>query len=302
LVKGIVIAHGGAGSVQAHVDGTEAACRAAMAVLRKGGSPLESAVAGAVVLEDDPRFNAGTGSNLRLDGKTIEMDASCMTSDGKFGAVAGIRNVRNPILVAKEVHRTPHNLLVGEGATVYARRLGHAFHDPRTPAAEERYRAVRKALHMIQAQQAAEYEWDLASLAHHWNYEADLRAIMGPSDTIGVLATDGRTYAAACSTGGTSSTLLSRVGDVPVFGAGIYVGPTGAVAVTGDGDFLTRKLLSFRTYLDLEAGKPPQKAVDDAFTLFPPPVDVGVIILHKGGFAGGSNRQMAWAALEEDLG
>src|SRR5204863_9005046 len=102
------------------------AAEAARAVLAAGGEALAAALAATVVLEDDPRFNAGTGSNLRLDGRLIEMDASVMASDGRFGAVACVQRVKNPILVAARVMETPHLLLVGEGATAFARRTGFA--------------------------------------------------------------------------------------------------------------------------------------------------------------------------------
>src|SRR6185369_740830 len=122
--------HGGAASPNTLSDGCVAAARAAQAALDAGGDALGAALAATVVLEDDPRFNAGTGSNLRLDGRTIEMDASVMTSDGRFGAVTCIERVKNPILVAARVMETPHLTLVGDGATAFARKLGFADHDP----------------------------------------------------------------------------------------------------------------------------------------------------------------------------
>ncbi|MEA3190113.1 MAG: L-asparaginase / beta-aspartyl-peptidase [Thermoplasmata archaeon] len=294
-----ILAHGGAGSSRTEVDGPEAACRAGMEVLRKGGTPLDAAVAGCAHLEDDPRFNAGTGSNLRLDGKTIEMDAACMTSDGKFGGVTNIRGVKNPVRVARLLHETPHNLLAGDGAIVYARARGFEEYDPTTELARQKYTQVLKVLRLAKAQ-AQEYAWDLPSLASHWNYARDLKEAMGGgSDTVGCVCTDGKTYAAASSTGGTISTLLGRVGDVPLIGCGIYASERGAVAVTGDGDFLARKILSFRIHQDLESGTSPKKAVENALKMFPDLVDVGVILLWGKRYAGGSNRDMAWAALTE---
>ena len=75
------IAHGGVGTPAEHSDGCRAAVDRALAVLAANGDPLDAAVAGVVVLEDDPRFNAGTGSIVRLDG-TVQMDASVMDSAG----------------------------------------------------------------------------------------------------------------------------------------------------------------------------------------------------------------------------
>lgn len=125
-----ILTHGGAASPNANSDGCVKANEVARAVLESGGDALAAALAATVVLEDDPRFNAGTGSNLRLDGRVIEMDASIMTSDGRFGSVAAIQRVKNPILVAAKVRDTPHLTLVGEGATAFARRLGFPDFDP----------------------------------------------------------------------------------------------------------------------------------------------------------------------------
>src|SRR5574340_720767 len=82
------VVHGGAGSPRTRMDGTDPAASKALAALKAGGSALDGALAGVVVLENDPRFNAGTGANIRLDGKTIQMDAACMDgTTGGYGAV-----------------------------------------------------------------------------------------------------------------------------------------------------------------------------------------------------------------------
>lgn len=80
-----VVAHGGAGSPAELSDGCEKACQAAFALLQEGKSALDAAVEAARILEDDGRFNAGSGSVLRLDGKTIEMDAGVMDSKNNMG-------------------------------------------------------------------------------------------------------------------------------------------------------------------------------------------------------------------------
>lgn len=295
----VVLTHGGASSKAAHRDGTDRAARRAMDVLLDGGTPLDAAVEACVMLEDDDRFNAGTGSNLRMDGKTIEMDAACMTSAGRFGAVACIRNVKNPVLVAKAILSTPHNLVAGEGATRYARCLGFQHHDPWTKRAQEKFDLLREALRASKYE-PSDCEWDLQDLARHWNYEVPLKQVVGPDDTVGCVVGNGREYAAALSTGGTMSTLLGRVGDVPLPGCGLHAGPLGAVAVTGDGDWLTRQHLASRVYRELQAGRTPEEARDLAFTLFPHHVDVGVILVSGNRHAGGSNREMAWSWLVED--
>lgn len=294
-----VVTHGGAASLSDHKDGPERAAQHALEVLRKGGKPLDAAVQAVVDLEDDERFNAGTGSNLRFDGKTIEMDAACMDSTGRFGAVACLRRVKNPILVARAVLRTPHNLVAGEGANRFARSLGLPDYDPWTQRAQEKFDLLMKALR-AQHLKAGEFGWDLGELRSLWNYEVALNEIIGAQDTVGAVVSDGERYAATLSTGGTISTLLGRVGDVPLPGCGLHAGPHGAVATTGDGDALTRLRLASRAYRWLEEGMQPEAVRDAAIALVAPETDVGIIVVQGDRYAGGSNRDMAWGYAQGD--
>ncbi len=300
-VKPTVLAHGGAGSFDARDhDGPEAAARAGASLLAGGASPLDAVVAATQVLEDDVRFNAGTGSNYRFDGETIEMDASVMSSDGRFGAVAGIRRVQNPVAVAADVLTTPHDLLAGEGATRYARVRGHPDHDPATPVAREKH---TKVIGMLRSgnMEPGWCDWDTGILPEHWNFDKSLKAVMGPSDTVGAVAHDGRgNFAAALSTGGTAATLLGRVGDVPLPGCGLMAGPEGAVCVTGDGEHLARARLADKVYAWLAEGIAPGDAVARGIALFPAEVAVGILAINRTAHAGGSNLKMAWAATETD--
>src|SRR5207302_2003997 len=163
--------------------------------------------------------NAGTGSQIRIDGRTIQMDASVMDSRGRFGAVAAIESVKNPVKVARAVVGTPHILLVGDGATRFARALGMPPYDPSTPRTREKARRLRRRLDARDPK--LDEPWRTFDWRRHWNFER------GPDehDTVGVAVrtADGR-FAAALSTGGTSITLRGRVGDVPILGAGIYAG------------------------------------------------------------------------------
>ena len=138
----MVVAHGGSASNPADSDGQRLACRAGLEMIAQHRSALDAVIAATQVLEDDERFNAGTGSNLRLDGTTIQMDASCMSSAGDFAAVAAIERVRNPVAVAARLLGTPHVLLVSDGATEFARRCGFDDYDPTTSGAKERLRQV----------------------------------------------------------------------------------------------------------------------------------------------------------------
>lgn len=122
--KPMVVCHAGSASSLADSDGPRRACLAGLDAITQKKNALDAVIAATQVLEDDERFNAGTGSNIRFDGITIQMDASCMASNGDFAAVAAIDRVKNPVAVARRLLDTPHILLVADGATAFARRCG----------------------------------------------------------------------------------------------------------------------------------------------------------------------------------
>ena len=280
-----VVCHAGSGSNPAHSDGPRYACLAGLDAIARGNGALDAAIAATQFLEDDVRFNAGTGSNLRLDG-TIQMDASCMTSGGDFAAVAAIERVRNPVAVAKRLLGTPQIMLVADGATAFARRCGFADHDPVTPAAQSR---LRKVLAVTDALG----EWSRSELERAWNYDTPLREALG-CDTVGSVAWDGKGFASSLSTGGTTTVLRGRVGDVPLPGCGLFTGTHGAIAATGDGEYIARSLLAYRAYAELERGRSPEQVVQWALDELAEGVDIGVIVMNQTGFAGGARRGMAW--------
>jgi len=119
----IILAHGGAGSDNAHFDGTDDACQAGLELMQSKSPVLEVACRAVEILEDDPRFNAGMGSRKRSDG-SVRMDASCMNSENRFGAVSSIEHIKNPIHVARHVADSEYRLLTGEDAHQYAIELG----------------------------------------------------------------------------------------------------------------------------------------------------------------------------------
>jgi len=290
------VVHGGVGGPRARMDGTDAAAEAALGVLRAGGPALDAAVAAVVRLEDDCRFNAGTGANIRLDGKTVQMDAACMDgSSGAFGAVAAIERVKNPVLVARQVMATPHILIAGEGATRFARAMGFPDHDPVCPESRARYERVLRILRGLE--QGDVPAWRSFDWRRAWNFPgpipAALREAAGTPDTVGAVARDAQgRFAAAISTGGTTITFYGRVGDVPIYGAGIYAGPRGAVACTGNGEDIVKRLVARTVYDDLARGLAAQDAVDRALRAFPPSVQLGVIALAASSEGGGAN----WSA------
>jgi isoaspartyl peptidase/L-asparaginase-like protein (Ntn-hydrolase superfamily) len=101
-------------------------------------------------------------------------------------------------------------------------------------------------------------------------------------------------FAATLSTGGTSVTLCGRVGDVPIFGCGLYAGPAGAVACTGEGEQIIRRTLARAVYERIERGTPAPQAVEEAVRMFPERWDVGVIAVDRSGWGVAANRPMAY--------
>lgn len=314
--KAAAIAHAGVGTPPSMSDGCKAAVDAALRAIERGADPVDAAVEGVVVMEDDPRFNAGTGSRVRLDGETVQMDASVMSSDGRFGAVAGIENVKNPVKVAKAVTQTPHILLSGDGATRFARTLGFAPYDPRTAESRERSRATQAKL--LAHDPAIPEAWNQFDWRAQWNFErslADAGLAEGgthstasdagksldagkSSDTVGVAvrAADGR-FGVALSTGGTSITLRGRVGDVPILGAGLYAGKHGAIAATGTGERIVEVGLARSVHGWLSVGTNADSAAKKAVDVLRGK-DIGIIVITRDGMAAAGDREMAWAARE----
>jgi beta-aspartyl-peptidase (threonine type) len=224
-----LIVHGGAGKTrdpQSYREGIREALARGDETLRFGSS-LDAVIAAVLVLEDDPFFNCGTGSSLNLD-EEVEMDAAVMTDQGHFGAVACLKSVRNPILVARKVmEETDHLLVVGAGAQRLARQWGFGDYDPST---EMR----RKQLEEIKTK-------GTDFMPHLGNF------LERPKDTVGAVARDreGR-IAVATSTGGYTAKLPGRVGDSPILGAGTYASAWGGISVTGHGEEIWRRLLAFR--------------------------------------------------------
>lgn len=273
----LIVTHCGAGSNPDVADAAERAGREGLRILHAGGLALDAVEAAVVVMEDDPRLNAGTGGRLTLAG-VAEMDAALMASDLRCGAVAAITRVKNPIRVARQVLGGPHVMLVGEGATAFARKHGFPDYDPVTPRARE---LLKEALRQLQDGELPAWQAQL------WK---DF-----PVDTVGAVAQDAHGgFAAAGSTGGVSLKLPGRVGDTPLVGAGLYAGPAGAVAATGVGEEIIRRVLSKEVYDRVAAGDEPRAACAAGLRHYPKEVTVGLVAVGRGGWAATSNRDMAW--------
>ena len=255
-----MVIHTGAGSFTLENLGErEPAMRAAMtgalnaghAVLARGGSSLDAVEAAIVILEDAPEFNAGRGAVFTNAG-TNELDASIMDgSTHRAGAVARLRRIRNPIQLARLVmERSPHVLMVGDGAEVFAQQQGMAFVD-------EKYFYTERAWQALQRAQEAERANSGAAAASR-----DGERYYG---TVGAVALDRQgNLAAATSTGGLTNKRFGRVGDSPIIGAGTYASNRSCgISATGTGEFFIRFTVAHDICARVEyANVPVQQAAD----------------------------------------
>jgi beta-aspartyl-peptidase (threonine type) len=237
--------HGGAGTILRHLmteelereyrDGLEGALKAGWSVLEKGGSSLDAVEAATISLEDFHLFNAGRGSVFTHEGKN-EMDAALMDGHSlKAGAVAFIKNVKNPIGLARLVmERTEHVLLAGMGANQFAKQMGVQHEPDEYFFSEYRWQQLQEAIATGRTQlDHAGSESVPGAVAT--GASSDRR----PKGTVGAVACDANGFlAAATSTGGMTNKSFGRVGDTPIIGAGTYAdNATCAISCTGHGEF-----------------------------------------------------------------
>lgn len=229
--------HGGAGTIlreqmsdtlqQSILADLEVAVKAGHQILSSGGEALDAVVTAVKVLEDSPHFNAGKGSVLTHN-EMVEMDASVM--DGKnlsAGAVAGVRHIKNPIELARDVmQNSNHVLLAGEGAEKFAFEHGHQYTE------QDYFFTDRRYEQLLSMREKGEFALSES------RYPDDRK-----HGTVGAVALDQHgNLAAATSTGGVTNKKYGRVGDSALIGCGT-VAENGVVAVstTGVGEFFIRK-------------------------------------------------------------
>ncbi len=211
-------------------------------MLMKGSSALDAVEAIISNLEDDPLFDAGTGSFKNLKGE-IEMDALLMTSANKCGGVICIQNVQHPIQVARKVmEKTPHNLLTGKGAEEFARAQGFPYFDPdrhtTRPYNERDKEKGSRALNDIQY------------------YRDTIRQNDHQFSTVGMVALDASgNLASGTSTGGIRLKLPGRVGDSAIPGAGTYCNKEVGLSATGEGEGIMKLCLTYSIASDYLKGR-----------------------------------------------
>ncbi len=238
--------HGGAGTIlkqdmtpeleQAYLAGLQEALDISYAVLEEGGTAINAVKAALVLLEDNVLFNAGRGSVFTKKG-VQEMDAAIMDgTDLAAGAVAGVRNVRNPIELATEVMRNSnHVFLSGKGANDFAIKQGVKLEPDEYFFSQFRYDQWKEIR-----------DSDNYSLDHtHHHLEELMRA--KKFGTVGAVACDANgNIAAATSTGGMTNKKYGRIGDSPMIGSGTYANNnTCAISCTGHGEMFIRTVAAY---------------------------------------------------------
>jgi len=244
-----LVIHGGAGNIHPGMmnaaqeaqyrEGLQAALDAGFGVLAGGGSAVDAVVAAVATMEDNPIFNAGRGSVFTKKG-IHEMDAAVM--DGATlaaGAVTGVRNIRNPVKLAREVMlHSGHVFLSGPGAAEFADRQG-------LERAPDEYFFNRDRYD----QWVAIRDSDFTQLDHAGDNlkGGTIPNIDGKFGTVGAVARDEQGHlAAATSTGGMTNKRWGRIGDSPVPGAGTYASSqTCAVSCTGHGELFLRAVVAY---------------------------------------------------------
>lgn len=238
----MLVIHGGAGTItratmtpeveQQYRAVLEQALRTGHALLARGGTSLDAVEATIRVMEDSPLFNAGKGAVFTHEGRN-EMDAAIM--DGKTkraGSVAGVTIIKNPISAARAVmERSPHVMMAGRGAEMFATKSGLEIVDPSYFWTERRWKQLQQQLLKEQQQPRSELR-----LVRELKY-----------GTVGALALDqSGNLAAGTSTGGTTNKQFGRIGDSPIIGAGTYAdNETCAVSASGVGEYFIRWTVAY---------------------------------------------------------
>ena len=242
MSKFTIAIHGGAGTISrktmtaekeaAYLKALNEALDAGYKILEKKGDALDAVKAAVIELENNILFNAGKGSVFTNTG-THEMDASIMDGrDLSAGAVAAVKNIRNPVELAYTVMKnSEHVFFIGSGAEEFAKQNGIAIEPDEYFYSEFRYKQLQKAKSANET-----------ALDHDININDDKKF-----GTVGAVACDANgNVAAATSTGGMTNKQWGRVGDSPIIGAGTYANnKTCAISCTGHGEPFIRAVTAY---------------------------------------------------------
>jgi L-asparaginase / beta-aspartyl-peptidase len=218
-------------------QGLQDALDAGYKVLEKSGTSLDAVVEAVKSLEDNELFNAGKGSVFTKKGIN-EMDACIMDgSNLETGAVAGVRNIKNPVVLAKEImQHSGHVMLSGNGAKEFALNRGIE------QAPDEYFFTKYRYDQWIEIRDSDYYQLD--------HKEDNLKGMPHEEKkfgTVGAVALDQHGHiAAATSTGGMTNKRYGRIGDSPIPGSGTYANDkTCAISCTGHGEFFLRAVVAY---------------------------------------------------------
>lgn len=212
--------------------------------LKETGSILDAVEAGVRNTELDlTNLSVGLQGLPDREGITT-LDASIMTGDGSCGSVAFVRQIKHPISLARAVmEKTPHVMMVGEGARQFAISQGFPLEEEKlSPNAQKAY--------------------------DEWRVNSQYKPIINIEnhDTIGMIGIDANgKLAGSCTTSGLAYKMHGRVGDSPIIGAGLYVDDeVGAATATGLGESIIRICGSFLIVELMRQGRTPQEACEEA--------------------------------------
>ena len=212
-------------------------------VLSAKGRALDAVEKGVQVPEGDPKeTSVGLGGLPDRDGR-VTLDACIMDEFANIGSVACLEHIVHPISVARKVmEKTPHVMLVGDGALQFALANGFKKEKLLTPESEKTWKEWLKT---------GEYK-PVANIENH--------------DTIGMLAVDAnQNLSGACTTSGMAFKMHGRVGDSPIIGAGLFVdNEIGAATSTGVGEEVIRICGSHLVVEMMRQGNSPQEACEKA--------------------------------------
>lgn len=291
-IEPVVLVHGGAGAtskrrINAKLKGVKKAASCGYDALKRGGSAIDAVEAAIRSFESDPVFNCGIGSALNVQGE-VEMDASIM--NGKTlasGAVSCVKDVKHTISVARAVmEKTPHTLIVGEGAIKFANEIGAEHAPPGSLVTKEAQAGLEKFIKGGGKVFAPEVEEDDPSTE---------------GGTVGCVAIDAQgNIAAGTSTGGLTGKRAGRCGDTPILGAGTYADNcSGGASATGDGESISRVCLTHTIITGLDQNYGPVTAVRKAIAKLEDRLqqEAGAICLNRFGEVGIAFNapMMSWA-------
>ncbi|MEW5806387.1 MAG: isoaspartyl peptidase/L-asparaginase [Acidobacteriota bacterium] len=242
--------------VIASSNGTKAVEKA-MEMIKNGSDALDAVVAGVNIVEDDPNDDSVGYGGLPNEEGVVELDAAVMHGPSyRGGAVAALRNIKNPSKVARIVmERTDHVLIVGEGALKFARAHGFKEENLLTDQSREKWLKWKESL-------SNEDDWLPPHSMQDTNIGEYAKSFLRHYGTIHCSALDmNGNLSCVTTTSGLAFKIPGRVGDSPVFGAGLYVdNEVGAAGSTGRGE---ANLLNCSAVMIVEwmrQGKSPEEA------------------------------------------